>query len=171
MRWRGEAVKILEVGSLALFGALSAYTWLAAPEWTVATVRLAVDAGLLAHRPRLACHRPALHAAVRARAVPEAFWAMPLFLTTNRIISAVWAGAFAAAGGRGRGCRVAAGGAALGGRRGVGRGLRGRGLVLALVSRGGAAARDGRRRGGVSSARRVVDLVGMPPILPGTISF
>ena len=38
MRWRGEAVKILEVGSLILFGALSAYTWLAAPEWTVATV-------------------------------------------------------------------------------------------------------------------------------------
>lgn len=42
---RGESVKILEVGSLVLFGLLTAYTLLAAPRWTVATVRLAVDGG------------------------------------------------------------------------------------------------------------------------------
>ena len=91
MRWHGEAVKILEVGSLALFGALSAYTWLAAPEWTVATVRLAVDAGLLAIvLVSLAIDRPFTLQYARER-VPEAFWAMPLFLTTNRIISAAWA--------------------------------------------------------------------------------
>jgi hypothetical protein len=96
MRWRGEAVKILEVGSLALFGALTAYTWLAAPEWTVATVRLAVDAGLLAIvLVSLAIGRPFTLQYARER-VPEPIWAMPLFLTTNRIISAVWAGAFAA---------------------------------------------------------------------------
>jgi hypothetical protein len=41
-------VKVLEVGSLALFGALLLYTLIAAPDWTVATVRLAVDGGLLA---------------------------------------------------------------------------------------------------------------------------
>ena len=96
MRWRGEAVKILEVGSLVLFGALSAYTWLASPAWTVATVRLAVDAGLLAIvLVSLAIGQPFTLQYARER-VPEAFWAKPLFLTTNRIISAVWAGAFAA---------------------------------------------------------------------------
>jgi hypothetical protein len=47
-QWRrGEAVKVLEIGSLALFGALLLYTVIAAPVWTVATVRLAVDGGLL----------------------------------------------------------------------------------------------------------------------------
>ena len=44
-RRRGESVKTLEVGSLVLFGLLTAYTLLAAPRWTVATVRLAVDGG------------------------------------------------------------------------------------------------------------------------------
>jgi len=44
MRVRRESLKILEVGSLALFGLLTVYTLAARPEWTVATVRLAVDA-------------------------------------------------------------------------------------------------------------------------------
>ena len=48
MRRRREAVKILEVGTLALFALLTAYTWIGSPNWTVATVRLAVDVGLLA---------------------------------------------------------------------------------------------------------------------------
>ena len=49
---RGESVKILEIGSVVLFGLLVAYTLLAAPRWTVATVRLVVDgvqaAGIIA---------------------------------------------------------------------------------------------------------------------------
>lgn len=95
MRGRGEAVKILEVGSLVLFGLLTAYTWLAAPRWTVATVRLAVDAGLLAIVVvSLGIGRPFTLQYARER-VPEQFWEMPIFLTTNRIITAVWAGAFA----------------------------------------------------------------------------
>ncbi len=62
----------------------------------MATVRLAVDAGLLAIvLVSLAIGRPFTLQYARER-VPEAFWAMPLFLTTNRIISTVWAGAFAA---------------------------------------------------------------------------
>ena len=45
---RGASVKILEIGTVALFGVLVLYTLIAAPAWTVATVRLAVDAGLFA---------------------------------------------------------------------------------------------------------------------------
>ncbi len=48
MWWRSESVKILEVGSLILFGLLTGYTLAGAVTWTVATVRLAVDGGLLA---------------------------------------------------------------------------------------------------------------------------
>ena len=95
MRGRGEAVKILEVGSLVLFGLLTAYTWLATPRWTVATVRLAVDAGLFAIvLVSLAIGRPFTLQYARER-VPEQFWALPVFLITNRIITMVWAGAFA----------------------------------------------------------------------------
>jgi hypothetical protein len=95
MWWRAETVKILEVGSLVLFALLSGYTWLAAPRWTVATVRLAVDGGLLAIvLVSLAIGRPFTLQYARER-VPEAFWALPLFHATNRIISGVWGLAFA----------------------------------------------------------------------------
>jgi hypothetical protein len=95
MRWRGESLKILEVGSLVVFAALTAYTVLARPSWTVATVRLAVDAGLLAIAlVSLAVGRPFTLQYARER-VPEQFWALPVFFTTNRLITTVWAGAFA----------------------------------------------------------------------------
>ena len=92
---RGHSVKILEIGSLALFGSLTVYTWLTATTWTVATVRLAVDTGLLAIvLVSLAIDRPFTLQYAREQ-VPEAFWGNPIFLRTNRIISAVWALAFA----------------------------------------------------------------------------
>jgi hypothetical protein len=92
---RGESVKILEVGSVALFGLLVAYTLLAAPRWTVATVRLAVDGGLLTIvLVSLAIGRPFTLQYARER-VPEPIWARPVYFTTNRRITIVWAVAFA----------------------------------------------------------------------------
>jgi hypothetical protein len=92
---RGESVKILEVGSLALFAALVLYTLVAAPTWTVATVRLAVDAGLLGIvLVSLAIDRPFTLQYAREQ-VPQQYWASPLFISTNRRITAVWAVAFA----------------------------------------------------------------------------
>ena len=68
---------------------------MAAPRWTVATVRLAVDAGLLAIVViSLGIGRPFTLQYARER-VPAQFWNPPIFLATNRIITAVWAGAFA----------------------------------------------------------------------------
>lgn len=94
-RRRGESLKILEAGTFVVFAALVAYTRLARPEWTVATVRLAVDAGLLAIAlVSLAIGRPFTLQYARER-VPEQFWGLPIFLTTNRIITAVWAATFA----------------------------------------------------------------------------
>jgi len=93
--WRGESVKILEVGSLVLFGLLTGYTLTGAVQWTVATVRLAVDGGLLAIAlVSLAIDRPFTLQYARER-VPEQNWGLPIFLTTNRIITGVWAATFA----------------------------------------------------------------------------
>jgi uncharacterized membrane protein len=95
MWWRAESVKILEVGSFVLFGLLTAYTLVAAPAWTVATVRLAVDSGLLGIAlVSLAIRRPFTLQYARER-VPEQFWGLPIFMTTNRIITGVWAATFA----------------------------------------------------------------------------
>lgn len=95
MRLRGRSVKILEVGSLVVFGMLTAYTVAAAPRWTVATVRLAVDAGLLGIvLVSLAIGRPFTIQYAREQ-VPEVFWASPIFFSVNRSITWAWAGAFA----------------------------------------------------------------------------
>jgi hypothetical protein len=94
-QWRGrKSVKLLELGSLVLFGVLLFYTLVAAPVWTVATVRLAVDSGLLIIvLVSLAIDRPFTLQYAREH-VPQAYWASPLFVATNRRIIAAWAAAF-----------------------------------------------------------------------------
>ena len=95
MRLRRESIKILEVGSLGLFAVLIAYTVAARSVWTVATVRLAVDVGLLAIVVgSLAIGRPFTLQYAREE-VAEQFWATPQFMAVNRAISSVWAGCFA----------------------------------------------------------------------------
>ena len=96
LQWRrGETVKVLEIGSLALFGVLVLYTLVAAPEWTVATVRLAVDTGLFAIAlVSLLIGQPFTLQYAR-ESVPKEFWSSPLFLSTNRQITAAWTVAFA----------------------------------------------------------------------------
>jgi hypothetical protein len=96
LQWRrGETIKVLEIGSLALFGALTFYTLIAAPEWTVATVRLAVDGGLfLIAAVSLLIGQPFTLQYAR-ESVPQEFWTSPVFFTTNVRITAVWTAAFA----------------------------------------------------------------------------
>lgn len=95
MALRRESVKVLEIGSLALFALLLLYTLAAAPRWTVATVRLAVDGGLLAIvLVSLAIGRPFTLQYAREQ-VPQQFWTSPVFVAVNRRITAVWALALA----------------------------------------------------------------------------
>ena len=62
-----------------LFGALVFYTLVAAPEWTVATVRLAVDAGLFAIAlVSLLVGRPFTLQYAR-ESVPKEFWCRRFF--------------------------------------------------------------------------------------------
>jgi hypothetical protein len=96
VQWRrGESIKVLEVGSLVLFGVLTLYTLIAAPEWTVATVRLAVDGGLfLVAAVSLLIRQPFTLQYAR-ESVPQELWTSPIFFTTNVRITAVWTAAFA----------------------------------------------------------------------------
>ena len=94
-RWRGHTPKILEIGAVALFGALAAFTAMAHWDWSLTAVRLAVDLGLLAIvLVSIAVGRPFTMQYARER-VQQEYWQTPLFLVVNRRITWVWAGVFA----------------------------------------------------------------------------
>jgi hypothetical protein len=87
---RGGGIKILELGSLILFGALTLYTLAAHPDWSIAGVRLAVDGGLaLVVLISLAIRRPFTLQYAR-ESVPKEYWRHPIFIRTNDFISGVW---------------------------------------------------------------------------------
>ena len=88
--WRGEQIKILEIGTLLLFGVLVLYTLTAAPHWSVATVRLVVDGGLFAiGLVSLLIGMPFTLQYARER-VPREYWDSPIFFATNQRITGVW---------------------------------------------------------------------------------
>jgi hypothetical protein len=96
VQWRrGESIKVLEVGSLVLFGVLTLYTLIVAPEWTVATVRLAVDGGLFLIAAVSLLIRQPFTLQYARESVPQELWTSPIFFTTNVRITAVWTAAFA----------------------------------------------------------------------------
>ena len=95
-QWRrGEQIKILEIGTLLLFGVLVLYTLIAAPHWSVATVRLVVDGGLFAIGfVSLVIGVPFTLQYARDQ-VPKEYWESPLFFSTNQRITGAWTAAFA----------------------------------------------------------------------------
>ena len=92
----GRTPKILEIGTMLLFGALALYATLGEPTWSVIEVRLCVDAGLLLIvLASLVLRRPFTLQYAREQVAPD-LWNSPEFLRVNYIITAVWALAFAA---------------------------------------------------------------------------
>jgi hypothetical protein len=90
-----KRAKILEVGTALLFVGLALYAIAAKPPWTIAGVRLRVDAGLLAIvLASLAIGRPFTLQYARERVAPE-LQDSPAFRRTNVVITSVWALAFA----------------------------------------------------------------------------
>lgn len=88
--------KILEIGTLLLFGGLAVYAASAAPDWSILGVRLRVDVGLLAIvLASLAIGRPFTLQYAREQ-VGREHWDGVAFRRTNFVISAAWALAFAA---------------------------------------------------------------------------
>jgi intracellular septation protein A len=93
-RRRGKSVKILEAGTVLLFGGLTVFTAFTHYDWTILEGRLAVDLGLLVMvLGSIIARRPFTLQFAREE-VPKEYWANPQFIATNYRISAAWALAF-----------------------------------------------------------------------------
>lgn len=91
----GRCVKLLEIGTTILFGALALYAFREQPAWSLAQVRLLVDGGLLAIvLGSMLVGTPFTLQYAYERVAPE-LWQHPAFVRKNYIITAVWAAAFA----------------------------------------------------------------------------
>lgn len=89
-------VKLLELGSLFLFGGLALLAVAIDAHWTRLEVRLHVDTGLfLIVLLSLVLRQPFTLAYTRAHA-PRSRWSSPQFLRLNNVLTAIWALAFAA---------------------------------------------------------------------------
>ncbi len=90
----GRAPKVLEIGTVILFGALALYAVFGGPTWSIVGVRLCVDLGLLlVVLVTIAIGQPFTLQYAREQVAPE-LWNSPEFLRTNYVITAVWALAF-----------------------------------------------------------------------------
>ena len=91
---KNRSAKVLEIGTLILFGGLAIYAAGMRPAWPIAGVRLRVDAGLLlVVLVSMAIRRPFTLQCAREETPPE-LWNQPEFVRVNYIITAVWALAF-----------------------------------------------------------------------------
>jgi len=92
---KGKAVKVLEVGTLMLFGTLAFFVLLGDSRWSVIGVRLRVDAGLLVIAlASIVIRRPFTLQYAREQ-TPQEVWENPLFVRANYIITLAWTFAFA----------------------------------------------------------------------------
>ena len=90
----GRSIKLLELGTFLLFGLLTLYALAMHPLWSIAAVRLRVDAGLmLIVLASLALRQPFSLQYARD-SVDQEHWHSPAFLHVNYVISAAWAVAF-----------------------------------------------------------------------------
>lgn len=90
-----RSLKILELGTFILFGALTIYTLIAGAAWSLFAVRLRVDIGLLLIvLISMAIRQPFTLQYAREQVASD-LWTSPEFVRTNYIITAVWALAFA----------------------------------------------------------------------------
>jgi len=89
-----RSVKLLEVGTLLLFGGLTLLQLALGEQWSIMDVRLRVDAGLLLIvLSTMVLGRPFSLQYAREHVAPE-HWERPDFLRVNYVISTAWALAF-----------------------------------------------------------------------------
>lgn len=91
----GKAAKVLEIGTVLLFGGLGVLVIIAPGDWSILGVRLAVDIGLFAIVViSILIRRPFTLQYAREQ-VPAEIAAHPAFYAVNTVITAGWAVAFA----------------------------------------------------------------------------
>jgi len=86
--------KLLETGTLLLFGALTAYVALSGAAMPIPLVRLVVDGGLFVIVALTLLARRPFTMDYAKKTVDPALWQSPRFVRTNMTISAAWAFAF-----------------------------------------------------------------------------
>ena len=89
-------LRVLDVGSIFLFGVLALYTGFIQPSLSIQAVRLVVDGGLMIIALVSMLIGSPFTLDYAREQVPEEFWHTPLFLRTNYIITGVWVLAFGA---------------------------------------------------------------------------
>ncbi len=88
-------LRMLDVGSLAVFGLLSLYVGFIQPGIPVQMARLAADGSLFAMALASMLFRNPITLEYAREQVPEEFWKTSRFVLTNYLITAGWAVAFA----------------------------------------------------------------------------
>ncbi len=88
-------VRVLDGGSMILFGLLAIFAGFVAPGLSIQAMRLIVDSGLFAIAATTIAIRNPFTLQYAKEQVPQEFWGTPLFLRTNYVISSVWVAAFA----------------------------------------------------------------------------
>jgi hypothetical protein len=88
-------LRMLDVGSMALFGLLSLYVGFIQPGIPIQMARLAVDGGLFAMAVMSLVLRHPLTLQYAREQVPEEFWETARFIYTNYLVTGAWALAFA----------------------------------------------------------------------------
>jgi hypothetical protein len=92
---RNKKVKVLEVGTLILFGVLAIYALFGKMPSSIIWARLCVDAGLLLIVLISMAIRCPFTLQYARETTPETLWREPEFIRVNYVITAVWAAAFA----------------------------------------------------------------------------
>ncbi len=88
-------LKLLDSGSLALFGLIAFYTGFIKPDTELGTLRLIVDLGLLLLICGSIVMRRPFSLQYAQDTTPEEFWTERVFLRTNYVVTMIWAIAFA----------------------------------------------------------------------------
>lgn len=90
----GKVPKILEIGTVILFGGLAIYTVTTGTTWSIVGVRLCVDTGLLLIVLSSVAIRNPFTLQYAREQVEAEFWNSPEFIRTNYVITCAWALAF-----------------------------------------------------------------------------
>ncbi|MEI9960281.1 MAG: hypothetical protein WDM76_03865 [Limisphaerales bacterium] len=92
---KGRKIKVLEAGTMILFGGLAIYSFIGKVDWSIVGVRLCVDAGLLVIVLISMAIRQPFTLQYAREEVEKELWDKPEFVRVNYVITAVWAAAFA----------------------------------------------------------------------------
>ena len=90
----GRSPKLLEIGTCLLFGGLYLLALAMGEQWSIADVRLRVDAGLLSIVLLTMVFQKPFSLQYARESVERQHWDSPEFLRVNYVISAAWAAAF-----------------------------------------------------------------------------